>query len=155
MKKFTLIQGKHGAMGYPEDNWQIITEIHNEEELFNALKEGYKMDSHKRNDYPVVSFEPDSVIFTFDDLSQYNHCGSLHHRDLRAYSDNLLTDEDIKKYQISFDKYEKWKKRILTLVPKIRKKAKDTETKNREICRLNELAEKYDFSLVRKTNNIQ
>lgn len=151
MEKFTLIQGQHGANGYPEDDWQIITEIHNETELLDALKEGYKMDSYRRNDYPIVSFEPDSVIFTYDDLSQYNHVGSLHHKDLRSYDKNLLTDEDIEKYKIAFDKYEKWKKRIQTLIPKIRKKAKDIETRNNELNKLFELAEKYNFNLVNKS----
>lgn len=150
MKKFTLIQGQHGANGYAEDDWQIITEIHNEHELLNALKEGYKMDSHRRNDYPIISFEPDSVIMTYDDLSQYNHVGSLHHRDLRSYNKNLLTDEDKEIYKIAFDKYDKWKKRIKTLVPKIRKKAKEIETRNNELSRLFELAEKYEFNLVKK-----
>ena len=150
MKKFTLIQGQHGTRDYPEDNWQIITEIHNVDELLDALKEGYKMDSRRRSDYPIVSFEPDSVIFTYDDLSQYNHNGSLHHRDLRSYDENLLTDEDKEKYQVAFDKYKKWKKRVQTLVPKIRKKAKDIEKRDRELKELFDLAEKYNYNLVEK-----
>lgn len=145
--KFTLILTQYAPSDYPESNWQQIYTIESEKDYYEALKDGYLTDAHTRNNYPLVSFNL-GAIYTFDNLSQYDHSGSIHHRDLRSYN----IDFDLKKqvneeYNNALVKFERWKQKIQSLIPRIRTISKEQEKVNWELKKLFELAEKYGYDL--------
>ena len=145
--KFTLILCQFAPRDYPESNWQEIYTIENEDDLLEALKDGYLRDAHTRNDYPVCSFDLRN-IYTYENLSEYNHTGSIHHRDLRYMgSDDGLEFLVKEQYSDTFNKFNKWKLKIKTLIPRIRMIANEQEKTNREMIQLFELAKKYGYNL--------
>ena len=143
---FTLIISQQGSSGYQEDDWQLIFEINNSEDLYNALKEGYLTDAHNRNNYPICSF-PVSHIYTKDDLSEYNHCGSINHRDLRRYNNNII--DDLSEYNYTFNKFNRWKTKVQTLIPRLRENKRKIDIEKRELESLFFLAKKYKYNLVK------
>jgi len=157
MTEFSMISYQRGVCGYPEDDWQIIRYIENGKQFLEALKEGYLKDASNRNQYPIVS-HPISLYFVDSELSETeDELGFIYddeeednkiHDYRTSTNENPELKETIKKQYINeYRLFEIWKKKILTLIPIIRKKAKQIEHKNYELEKLFELAEKYNFNL--------
>lgn len=147
MEEFTLVVFQRAPSDYPESNWQEIFIINNEDEYFEALKETYLRDAHTRNDYPICSFDL-GYIYTYENLQEYNHSGSLYHRDLRYLpQDKELKTKAMETYHYAESKFEKWKSKIRSLIPRIRNIAREKERETNEIKRLFELAKKYGYDL--------
>ena len=147
MGQFTLILCQFAPNDYPDSNWQKIYIIENEDDLLYALKDGYLRDAYTRNDYPICSFDLKS-IYTYEDLSEYNHPGGIYHRDLRDSESDVNLESLVKEhYNDTFIKFNKWKLKINTLIPRIRMIANEQETTNREMIQLFELAKKYGYNL--------
>lgn len=145
--EFTLILWQSAPSDYQECNWQQIYSIKSERDYYEALKDGYLTDASTRNDFPIVSFDV-GRIYTFDNLSQYDHTGSIQHRDLRSYNtDYELKSQANKEYQNAIVKFKRWKQKIQTLIPRIRNIAREKERETNEIKRLFELAKKYGYDL--------
>jgi len=155
MKPFTMISSQTGVCGFREDDWQIINRIETKEEFFDSLKEGYLEDAKNRNNYPICSF-PIDISYTRKKLEStygleqidYEDEEQLGYRD--ADSDSELENDIRKEYSDIFDKFEKWKNKIKTLLPILReaKRKKDKEISERK--KLSELAEKYGYVLAKK-----
>jgi len=155
MKPFTMISSQTGVCGFREDDWQIINRIETKEEFYDSLKEGYLEDARNRNNYPVCSF-PINISYTREELGStygleqidYEDEEQMDYRDLD--SDIELEKEIRKEYSEIFDKFEKWKNKIKTLLPILReaKRIKDKEISERK--KLATLAEKYGYILTKK-----
>lgn len=150
MEEFTLVVFQRAPSDYPESNWQEIFVINNENDYLEALKETYLRDAHTRNDYPVCSFDL-GFIYTYENLQEYSHSGSLYHRDLRC----LPQDEELKTkvkgtYHYAEYRFKRWKDKIKTLIPRFRKIAREKQQETNEFKRLFELAEKFGYSLVKE-----
>jgi len=157
---FTLISYQHSRCGYQEDDWQRITHINNKEELLKELKEGYLTDAYNRNDYPIISISinriylkhtniPDS--YGTDQLGGYELNGEYipGPRDYR-YEINEFDSDDMKMLEDVFEKFTKWKERIQTLIPRIRKISKEQEKRTYELKQLKTLAEKFGYKLIKE-----
>lgn len=162
MKTITLISYQYSKAGYREDDWQIIRTISNEKELFEALKEGYLQDARNRNNYPMVSFSI-GRIFTYDNLFQYEDYSWLggdynyedsedyneFTKDLRDYSCN--DDLEIKNnFKNTLNKFNKWEKRVKSLIPIIRNKSNIIKKEQQELDLLFKLANKFNYTLTIK-----
>jgi len=126
MKPFELTLSQQSSNGcyYPEDDWYMEYTINNENELLEALKEAYLRDARNRNDYPIVSFS------------------------FSIYYENL-NKEQLEIFNKGMNKFEKWKKRIKSLIPRIRKISREKENEIKEKEKLNKLAKKYGYSLIK------
>lgn len=160
MKSFKMISSQTGACGYIEDDWQIIENISNEKELYEALKEGYLKDAMNRNDYPIVSF-PIDRIYTRDKLHiGYGGCEQIDYDDenqidYRSKDSDIDLEKEINvKYRETFEKFEKWQKKIKSLLPILRELKRKKDKKEYEIKKLSQLAEKYGYELIKKEEYI-
>jgi len=122
--ELTLSQRSSGGCSYPEDNWDMEYTIDSEEELLDALKEAYLRDARNRNNYPIVSF-PFSIDF------------------------DELDDKQSIIFKLGMIKFEKWKSKIKTLLPILRKAKKEKDKESFERKKLSELAEKYGYLLAK------
>jgi len=152
---FTMISSQEGTCGYREDDWQIINRIENEQDLYESLKEGYLADAYNRNDYPICSF-PINISYIKDILDstygiEYIDWENEEQMDYRDIDSDIELEKEIKiKYKETFEKFEKWKSKIKTLLPILReaKRKKDKEISEKK--QLKELAEKYGYVLAKK-----
>jgi len=127
MKPITIILAQQSkGCYYPEDDWELEIDAYSEKEIFESFKEGYLKDSMNRNDYPIVSNPID------------------------CYSLNELDSEQQENWNNANIEFNKWKKRIQSLIPKIRKIRKIGKKEKYEKEKLIELAEKYDYLLIKK-----
>lgn len=158
MKEFTLISSQWGRCGYKDDDWQIIRRIKSENDLYEALKEGYLEDARHRNNYPVRSHEI-SRIFTRMELKEeglyelgYNEEDDDYYIFDYRYekNDNVLKTEVTFLYQNALIKFEKWKNKIQSLVPRLQENKRKIDKEIAERNKLAELAEKYDYELIKK-----
>jgi len=155
---FTLISSQQGSSGYPEDDWQRITKIDNDDCLLQELKKGYLVDARRRNDFPLVSVPIKRVYLkktniptsTTEQLGGYedengDYVSGPH--DYR-YEKTEFNDVDMKYLKDTFKKFERWKTRLQTLIPMIRKRSKDFKRRENELKKLHELATKYNYELI-------
>jgi len=122
--ELTLSQRSSGGCSYPEDDWDMEYTINSEEELLEALKEAYLRDARNRNNYPIVSFP---FFIDFDELD----------------------DEQSIIFKLGVIKFKKWKNKIKTLLPILRKAKKEKDKESFERKKLSELADKYEYLLVK------
>lgn len=162
LKNITLISYQYSRASYKEDDWQIIRIIKNKSDLYEALKEGYLQDARNRNNFPLCSFSI-GRIFTYDDLSQYEDYtwlgGDYDNEYSYEYNDDIkdLRDYDSSKdleirskFSNIFEKFNKWEKKVKSLIPKIRKRAEIISNEKKELKRLFELANKFNYELIKK-----
>jgi hypothetical protein len=158
MTKLTMISTQEGRCGFREDDWQIIRTINNEDEFLKALKEGYLKDASNRNNYPITSHEI-GRDYTFEDLSKYEGytwLGNPNYYDNDEDEDFIpnfkyhhFNDIDLSEYKKIFDKFEKWKSKIKSLLPILKEKARKIEKEKADIKNLFRLAEKYNYKLTK------
>ena len=155
MKSFTMISSQEGTCGYKEDDWQIIERIETKEELFNALKDGYLEDARHRNDYPICSF-PINIAYIIKELNptyglEYIDWEDEDQMDYRDEVSDIELEKEIKiEYQKTFEKFEKWKSKIKSLIPILRENKRKIDKEIAERKKLAELAEKYGYVLAKK-----
>jgi len=157
---FTLISYQHGKCGYKEDDWQRITHINNKEELLQELKEGYLVDAHNRNDYPIASTPINRVYLKHTNIADSYGTEQLGGYELNGeyipgprdyrYEINEFDSDDMAKFTDIFLKFKEWKLRIYTLIPRIRKISKEQEKRTYELKQLKTLAEKFGYKLIKE-----
>ncbi len=160
LTNFTMISYQYSKCNFKEDDWQIISEIKNEKELYIALKEGYLADASNRNNYPMSSFTIRRKFFKDSDIvcePGFNSLGYEEEEGEEKIMDYRDCERDVnfeykirKEYSKIFKKFERWEKKIKTLIPVLRQAKRTKIQKENEIKRLFELAEKYKFELIEK-----
>lgn len=161
---FTLISYQEGVSGYYENDWQIIKIINSPKEFLEALKEGYLEDASNRSQFPINGF-PIKYIYLENRL--YKHEGYTflgggynddsfepENPDFRSCVNEQNIVEYInanEEYKLCFLKFEKWKKKIKSLIPRIRELKRKKEDIEKEIKTMFYLAEKYGYKIEMET----
>jgi hypothetical protein len=156
---FTLISSQMGRCGFKEDDWQIITHIYNEKDLLKALKEGYLTDARNRNNFPITSHEIDRVYLNGTSLEQSYGCECLGYYDEEdeddvitdyRYVDGDFTTEQMDLLKEVHNKFNKWKSKIKTLLPRLKKLAREQEKIKNDLKNLKRLAKEYGYTLTKE-----
>ena len=141
---FTLIQYQTSG-DYREDNWTIITTCNSDNDVYNALKKGYLQDSRNRNNYPIVAHAVGRIYGLTCNLPDGIYYSSMDSINLKVKDGSFATLQQ----SYGYKKYEKWKCRVKTLVPKIRDVSKKRATFEYEIETLYKLAKKHNYTLTK------
>lgn len=157
METFTMISYQYGKGNYKEDDWAIIATITNEKECYEALKAGYLKDASNR--FPSLLYSLPIYREFYLGKSEYsdNEYEFGNEDENGDYEYDFRGDKlgdiylDIKKdYQSAFDKFEKWEKKLKSLLPRLRESKRKQDDIDNEISQLHRLASKYGYSLIKE-----